>query len=142
MALMYGLQQCETRLVDLLVEWRPFITRIEPAYTITKPWGPSWAMEKARRKAMFRADTVSVDAMHVDHETGPDPVVLSDAEEDEDYYEGAEGDARVMEELEIIGEQEEYVVEADVLEELTLPAQIWSYPEAAATPRKRRRTRK
>lgn len=146
--LRHQLELYELRLVDLVVVWQPQLLQIGCAYKMNDIWGPKYDVVSNRRRANYTAVTVSANVAHPDEGPGLEdvadvmpPAVQSDIEEeDDDYYEGAEVDARVMEDLEILGEQDEYEVAIDGLAELALSEESVSYPQAAPTRRKRART--
>ena len=104
--ILYHLNIRKTQLLDLLMEWRPHVMSMGGAYEMSVGWGPSWEDEVERRAFLFEG-----------HWDGKQPVrqertqdVQEDLEfelqnDDEDAYDGDEGDAALVEEVEAVAEQ-------------------------------------
>ncbi|THH15529.1 hypothetical protein EUX98_g9451, partial [Antrodiella citrinella] len=125
-------------LLDLYIGWEGKLKRVDAAYTIRDGWGPEWKEEEARQAVLLRSAWKEVSASRNTEE------VEVDLENDDDaYYDGEEGDAGLMQDVETSHEQSAFVEENDDwVQMMVIPSAVDMYltPQGTPkTPRKRAR---
>ncbi|THH29461.1 hypothetical protein EUX98_g4727 [Antrodiella citrinella] len=104
----FQLEGRQNTLLDLYLGWEGKLKRIHAAYTILDGWGPSWEEEHAREAVLLRSSWKAVSASRNTEEEEVD------LEKDDDaYYDGEEGDAGLMQDVETSHEQSAFVEEND-----------------------------